>query len=82
MADDMALEMIIEEAEACRQIVNNSTFQSCPPDMKRVYLFLINSAAANLRQKRSKLGYFFSGGLGAALMAGVEFYFRLKGWDK
>jgi hypothetical protein len=80
MADDMALEMIIDEAEACRKIVNNSQFQSCPPDMKRVYLFLINSAAANLKQRRSSFGYFASGGLGAFVMAALDLYCRYKGW--
>ena len=81
MADDMTLEMVIEEGTACRDIVNRADFGACPPEMKRVYLFLINSSLANIKQRRAfGLSHFLSGGIGAVLMMGADFYARYKGW--
>jgi len=81
MADDMTLDMVIDEGARCRDIVEGADFAACPPEMKRVYLFLINSSLANIKQRRAfGITHFFSGGLGAALMAAAEFYARYKGW--
>jgi len=80
--EDAALNMIVEEGEACRQIVNQANFANCPTaEMKRVYLFLINSSLANLKQKRAGAWHIIGGGgIGAGIMAGLEIYGRFKGW--
>jgi len=81
--EDATLEVIVKEGESCWEIVNKGSFSSCPPDMKRVYLFLISASLASLKQKRSGAGPWHiigGGGIGAGIMAVVELYGRLRGW--
>jgi hypothetical protein len=79
--EDAALDMIVKEGEDCRDIVNKANFSACPPEMRRVYLFLINASLANLKQRRAGAWHIIgAGGLGVGLIAGLEIYGRIKGW--
>ncbi len=80
-SEDVALDMILHEGRECRQIVESANFSSCPPDMKRVYLFLVNSSIASLKQgQRRTYNLVSGGGIGLGIAAVIETYGRLKGW--
>jgi len=80
ITEDAALDMILEEGRECRKIVTEATFSTCPPEIRRVYLFLVNSSIANLKRKQNGMAFLSGGGIGAGIMAGLEVYGRFKGW--
>lgn len=80
-SEDIALNMVIHEGRECRAIVERQNFNNCPPEMKRVYLFLINSSIASLQQNNRRVFNFLGGGgIGIGLASGIEIFGRFKGW--
>ncbi len=80
-SEDVALNMILHEGRECRRIVEGSSFTGCPPDMKRVYMFLVNSSIASLQQgQRRAFSLISGGGIGLGIAAIGEIYGRMKGW--
>ena len=81
-SEDVALDMILHEGRECRDIIENKAdFSRCPPEMKRVYLFLINSSIASLKQGKPRaLNLVGGGGIGIGITAICEIYGRYKGW--
>jgi hypothetical protein len=81
-SEDIALDMILHEGRECRTIVEKASFASCPPDMKRVYLFLVNSSIASLKQgqRKSIINFLGGGGLGLGIATAIEIFGRFRGW--
>lgn len=81
-SEDVALSMVLHEGRECREWVEKSDFAGCPPNMKRVYLFLVNSSIASLQQgqRKNTMSFLGGGGIGVGIASVVEIFGRFMGW--
>lgn len=87
---DIAMQMILAQADRVKLSVEAADYSRCPPGQKDVQLFLVNGMTALLHcQTNGKatpgltgrgMAFLGGGGIGAGLLAGIELFGRAKGW--